>query len=520
MSSDCISSMSSSAPEATKLSLSKKISLTLSVLLLCNEAQAPYCNAQSTDTPFEPSELIVGYNSVKDRLQSVQDLSATINTLSVRNQKAEKVQITPLANDAALKLRIDLPAAVMFESKNNPAAELRGLEELAAQIRKRDPRVKYVHPNWILRIDPPSPGIQPDLHDIDNIIRPQTFVGPPNDPLFVRGLLWHYEAPPMGMNAVGAWRLATGDHEIVVAVIDTGIIFNQPDIKSYGNVLPGYNFVSKGSGRSADATDTGDACPPRYPNSTWHGTHVAGTIGAVGSNNGRALPGINWSVSILPIRVNGPCGSTIADTADALLWAAGLPVPNIPNGDVNKRPAHVINISLGAMGECTEERVGVLIDAIEAARVAGSTVVVAAGNDAIDVKEAFPGGCKGVIAVAASDIKGHLAHYSNYGGVTIMAPGGDMKVKDVNGFPAGVWSVVKTSAANRDGIEIKEGTSQAAPHVSGAIALALAAHPTWRGKPDLITSKLTASATPAPAGACAHPCGAGQLNAMKLLQLP
>src|SRR4051794_11832246 len=101
----------------------------------------------------------------------------------------------------------------------------------------------------------------------------------PNDPIFTRGLHWHYMPTPAGMNAIGAWAETTGDSKIVVAVVDSGIIASNPDIQRSGNILPGYSFV-KLEGRSSDPTD---------PEEESHGTHVAGTIGIVGTNNGQGI---------------------------------------------------------------------------------------------------------------------------------------------------------------------------------------------------------------------------------------
>jgi len=210
---------------------------------------------------------------------------------------------------------------------------------------------------------------------------------------------------------------------------------------------------------------------------------VAGIIGAAGKN-GRGIAGINWqtSVKILPVRVLGPNGGSIFDAVDGIRWAAGLPVKGAP---ANTMPANVINISLGSRLTCDQENIGALISAILEARAAGAVVVAAAGNgvDLDDkgeicssgdscryVQEDFhkyePAGCPGVISVAAGDPYGHLAWYSNYGNVTIMAPGGDMRVKQdykLGGqkktLPLGVWSIVK------GGYGVMEGTSQAAPHV-------------------------------------------------------
>ena len=140
----------------------------------------------------------------------------------------------------------------------------------------------------------------------------------PNDPHY--GNQWHYFAPGpghYGINAPAAWDITTGSASIVVAVIDTGIT-NHVDLS--GRTVPGYDFITDiptandGNGRDNNPSDPGDwiAANECYPgssasNSSWHGTHTAGTIGAA-SNNGIGVAGVNWNSKILPVRVLGKCG--------------------------------------------------------------------------------------------------------------------------------------------------------------------------------------------------------------------
>ena len=180
----------------------------------------------------------------------------------------------------------------------------------------------------------------------------------PNDPQYVQQ--WNYFAPSagsFGINAPAAWDITTGSAAIVVAIIDTGIT-NHADLS--GRTVPGYDFISDsrvandGDGRDSDPSDPGDwittaenisgffqGC--RVTNSSWHGTHVAGTIGAA-SNNSLGVSGINWQSKILPVRVLGKCGGATSDIADGMRWAAGLSVSGV---SPNANPARVLNLSLG-----------------------------------------------------------------------------------------------------------------------------------------------------------------------------
>jgi serine protease len=295
----------------------------------------------------------------------------------------------------------------------------------------------------------------------------------PNDARY--GEQWHYSGS-WGINAPAAWNITTGLSSTVVAVIDTGIT-NHADLS--GRTVPGYDFISDawmgndGNGRDNNASDPGnwtndDDCALGVPgrNSSWHGTHVAGTIGA-NSNNGIGVSGINWNAKILPVRVLGRCGGLISDIADAMLWAAGLPVAGVP---ANPNPAKVLNLSLGGGGDCGPTYQGV----INSITAAGVTVVVAAGNENADASQSRPANCNGVITVAATDIDGFQPLYSNFGAtVEISAPGGDV------GWDGGVLSTIDSGTQGPVGDTYAgyDGTSMATPHVAGVISLMLARNP-------------------------------------------
>ncbi|WP_262048178.1 S8 family serine peptidase [Bradyrhizobium sp. Bra78] len=473
--------------------------------------------AQTTLPEFEHGELIIGYTSGASREKAVQELNEAARRLKVRGDDVEDMRLQKIGT-SALKVKIKLPTSVRGDAAKDSAFELQLLRETADNIKRSDGRVLYAHPNWILRTNRSPPRVPLDVRPLEGWLRTQSVGDPgtPDDYAFVRGLHWSYSKLPVGINAVGAWKSVTGSKDVVVAVIDTGLVADHPDIVNSGNVITGYNFVSA-TGRGPDPRDPGLACIDAGETApSWHGTLVAGIVGAAGSNNKRGITGINWDVSVIPVRAVGTCGGSLVDIVDGMRWAAGLPVDGVPP---NERPADIINLSLGGVIPCTAEQAGLMIDALAAIRAAGTVVVVAAGNDGLDVNATTPAGCSGVISVAAADKDGRLGWYSNHGKVTIMAPGGDMKVKLAE-FPAGVWSTIQTSPINPEGIEPEEGTSMAAPHVTGALALALAKHPEWRRKPELIERKLISTAVAVANERCASPCGAGQLEAERLVNAP
>lgn len=343
----------------------------------------------------------------------------------------------------------------------------------------------------------------------------------PDDPGYAQQ--WHYrnngsgnDEAPGGINLPRAWDRTVGSTATVIAVIDTGILPDHPDIDGSPNLLPGFDMITDtftgndGDGRDADASDPGDGvaageCGPgsRAEPDSWHGTHVAGTIGVGQTDNNTGVAGVNWSSRVVPLRALGRCGGSIADINDAIRWAAGLPVPGVAT---NPNPAKVINMSLGASAPCSASPA--TQSAINDAVAAGVAVVVAAGNEASDAANSFPASCNNVISVAASDFNGKLVtRYSNFGDVVdIMAPGGDLRAdEDNDGNPDGVLSMID------GGYAFFNGTSMAAPHVAGVAGLLVAQNSTLT--PQEIESLLKSNALPRDGVQCPQPCGAGLLDA-------
>ncbi|MCF8059639.1 MAG: S8 family peptidase [Bacteriovoracaceae bacterium] len=281
---------------------------------------------------------------------------------------------------------------------------------------------------------------------------------------------WHYFNSDGGIELPLAWDKTVGSGDVVVAVVDTGILSHR-DLQN--KILPGADLISDsvmandGGGRDTDATDTGDWVGPgdfcysgRTSNSSWHGTHVAGTVGAE-TANGIGVAGVAWGVKILPVRVLGKCGGYLSDIADGIRWAAGGSVTGLP---VNTNIADVINLSLGGAGACGSS----IQSAIDFAVSRGSVVVVAAGNDQsnLNFSPYVPATCRNVITVGAGNRYAFRSFYSNYGDyVDVMAPGGD--------FDGQVFSTSNDGLkeAARDSYKNMMGTSMAAPHVAGVAAL-------------------------------------------------
>ncbi len=350
-----------------------------------------------------------------------------------------------------------------------------------------DPNVEYAEPNRMLQA-----------------------LLTPNDTRYAEQ--WHYFDTVAGMNLPAAWDVATGTG-VTVAVLDTGITAHS-DLSA--NLVAGYDFVSDaasardGNGRDSNPNDEGDwfgvnECGVPYSqNSSWHGTHVAGTIAAV-TNNASGVAGVAFGAKIQPVRVLAKCGGSTADIADAMVWASGGTVSGVT---ANPTPAKVINLSLGGGGACGST----FQNAVNSATSRGTVVVIAAGNSNADVSGFSPANCNNVVAVAASDKEGNRAQYSNYGAlIDVTAPGGETATPT-----KGVLSTLNsgTTTPGSASYAFYQGTSMAAPHVAGLSALILSKA---SKTPAEVETLLKGNTRPL-AGTCSGGCGSGLVDSLKTMQ--
>lgn len=423
-----------------------------------------------------PAErLIVGYKSGATEAKS--------NTAADADARAKGEKA---GEDLDFQRRLGTGAALV-----DLGAELKKADvaDVIAQY-QADPQVAYVVP--------------------DRINKP---LADPNDTEYSKQ--WDLFEATAGMNVPGAWATSTGSG-VTVAVIDTGYVTHS-DVA--GNIVAGYDFISDtavsvdGDGRDSNPADPGDwyatdecGTGTGSSNSSWHGTHVAGTIAAV-TNNSKGVAGIAYNAKVSPLRVLGKCGGYDSDIIDAITWASGGTVSGVP---ANTNVAKVINMSLGGSGACTSATQ----TAITAAVNRGTTVAVAAGNSNANTSGFSPSSCSNVINVAATSRTGARASYSNYGTlVDIAAPGGQTSTGTANGILSTLNSGTKT--ASTESYAYYQGTSMATPHIAGLVALMKSANSSLT--PAQIESAIKTNARALP-GACTGGCGAGLADATKTVQ--
>lgn len=439
--------------------------LACALSLLASAAQAQRVGSPAPSEGLDTGRLIVKYRS------------HTGEAPSARSEMAARVA----ANRQGVTLsHVKRTAGGAHVFKINRRMSRDEAHLMAANIVAGDADVEYAEPDRILRA-----------------------LRVPNDSLFAQQ--WSLADSAAGIRATTAWDTSLGSG-VTVAVIDTGV---RPHVDLLANLLPGYDFITDtfvsgdGNQRDADAYDPGDAVSANYcfrgdpaSGSSWHGTHVAGIVAAVGNNAG-GVAGVAYGAKVLPLRALGKCGGYTSDIADAIVWAAGGSVAGVP---ANPNPARVINLSLGGGGACDNTTQA----AIDRVRALGAVVVVAAGNEASNVSNSSPANCRGVVAVAATGPSGGRASYSNFGtGVTLAAPGGDSG--------GGILSTLNSGSTvpAADSYAAYMGTSMATPAVSGVVALMLSANP--RLTPDNVSSILQATARAFPASC--NQCGAGLVDA-------
>lgn len=343
-----------------------------------------------------------------------------------------------------------------------------GIDLMAAKARLESlPQVRYAEPNYYRYIN-----------------------AAPNDPGFP--LMWGLDntgqtggTPDADIDAPEGWNIETGSHDVILAVIDSGTDIDHEDLAANIYVNPGEYGVAgelanngiddDGNGfiddvRGWDFRSGDNDVRDNSPACVGHGTHTAGTAGAVG-NNAVGVTGVARNVSILPIRALGPilgilCGANDADLIDAINYAALM-------------GADVSNNSWGGSGGSKAVR-----DAIAAAR---HVFVAAAGNEGNnnDSKPSYPASYKldNIVAVAATDDNDLLPSFSNYGAtsVDLAAPGVDI-----------------LSTLPGDSYGQLSGTSMATPHVAGVAALVKQLHPAWGSGAVAAAVKTSASQLPCP----------------------
>ena len=481
----------------------------IALVLYANVVASPR-EANSRREPLAAGPIGMGTNQLIVKYRDPTLISAARAGLPPDQARVDR--LTTILGESVYYVRAMTGDAYVFRlSRRMPPAEA----EVAAAKIALESDVEYAQPDRIMR------------HQLV-----------PNDSLYANQ--WDLFEAIGGINAPTGWNTTFGAASVVVADLDTGFT-DHPDLAGRF-ISNGYDFIydylvandhvpaqpvsctTSGvygnplappcvSSRDGDAHDPGDwiddfvddtysffswfyGCGATS-NSSWHGTHTAGTIAAA-ANNATGIAGINWISKILPARVLGKCGGYTSDIADAIVWVSGGSVLGVP---ANTTPARVMNMSFGGyLGAGLSCPVNDLVyqNAINTALANGTVAVAAALNSDDDTFSYVPAGCNGVVTVAATQRAGARAFYSNYGTtVEIAAPGGEWSV-----FfdPNSILSTLNdgTTTPGSPIYQYYQGTSMAAPHVTGVVSLMLGLNPALT--PAQVTAKLQATARAFPSG--------------------
>lgn len=408
------------------LSIGQRLGGSAQSLRLSSEFRANQAIVQLKSQPFSAQSVLNSFSSLG------------MTTQSSDTSRAMLFHFDPV------RLQSFSVAEMTFESD-----ELRDKYQLLMQIKqlRSRPEVEEASPNYLLQA-----------------------LRVPDDPQY--GYQWNY---PM-LQLPQAWDVTTGDSNVVVAVIDTGVLLSHPDIQ--GKTTAGYDFISDpavsldGDGLDNNPNDPGDRAEVNG-DSTFHGTHVTGTIAAA-TNNAKGVAGVGWNTRVMPLRVLGKGGAgDDYGIEQAIRYAARL---SNDSGTLPAKKADIINLSLGGPEVSSSFR-----KTITDAYNAGVIIVAAAGNEGVSTPM-YPAALSEVISVGAVDINKQHPDYSNYGTtLKVVAPGG-ARTADLNGdgVPDGIMSTVgkdDKGQAVQYTYETMMGTSMASPHVAGVIALMKAVNP-------------------------------------------
>lgn len=402
-------------------------------------------NSLRLSDEFIPGESIAVIKA-GDAVSGQQKTAATLEVRYGWRQKAgvpsrEMLVEVPTSAQALMQRYKPMVMTQRAEGLNVPTALQRKWDTLRyVKMLHVDPAVKSASPNYVLRA-----------------------MAVPNDPLYAVQR-WHYEM----IQLPAAWDVTTGNPNVIVAVVDSGVV---PHSDLIDNDVGGYDFISDPFNQDGDGLDPNPDDPGCVLGgaSSFHGTHVAGTISAR-TNNGSGVAGVAGNVGLMAIRAIDGCQGTgdFMDILQGIRYAAGLPNNSLT---LPPRRADVINMSLGGLGSCP----ALLAELFAEVRGQGVIPVAAAGNENTSAT-AVPASCPGVVSVSSVGPTRQKAWYSNYGAswVDIAAPGGDTRF-DVNGDGRadGVYSTAATGGGSTRfaTFSINEGTSMASPHVAGVVAL-------------------------------------------------